>query len=330
MAPIPTKQWLKVHRLNEIKAAIVNNEPIEEFLHVIMVISNPIGFERRWKLGVEFRDRMMRERNVKLYIVEVAYGNQQFRVTNQYNKNHLQIRTNSAPLWIKENMINIGVKKLLPNDWKAFAFIDSDIEFEDPHWALNTLKILNGGKDVVQIFSHCMDMGPDELAMNVSSSFAFHYNKNESYQGSGNVNYWHSGYGMALTRKAYDQLGGIYEKAILGSGDFNMCMCLIQNGIKSINDKYHHNYIQSILDFQDRCANLRLGYTPVVIRHYYHGSKIRRAYHERWKILVEHQFDPEEHITTDENGLIVPTTKCPQGLLDDIYKYFESRQEDDI
>jgi len=59
----------------------------------------------------EFIDRMKEYNNIKLYIVELAYGDQKFQVTDNTNKNHLQLRTKYA-LWHKENMINIDVKKL--------------------------------------------------------------------------------------------------------------------------------------------------------------------------------------------------------------------------
>jgi hypothetical protein len=87
------------------------------------------------------------EPNVNLFIVELIYSNQRFIITNKNNKNHLQIKTEVA-IWHKENMVNLGVKYLLPSNWKAFAWIDADIEFESNTWALDTLKILNGCKDV--------------------------------------------------------------------------------------------------------------------------------------------------------------------------------------
>ena len=92
---------------NEIKAAISNNEPIEDKLNVIIVISNPCQYGTRYLLAREFVRRIeLEEPNVELYIVELAYNDQKFFVTNKGNKKHLQIRTNTAPLWHKENMIN--------------------------------------------------------------------------------------------------------------------------------------------------------------------------------------------------------------------------------
>ena len=108
------------------KFDIINNKPIEENLHVIMVISNPCNFRRRIVLAKEFITRMEFEENIELYIVELAYNNEPYYVTEENNKNHLQLRTKTL-LWHKENMINLGIKKLLPSDWKAVAWIDADI-----------------------------------------------------------------------------------------------------------------------------------------------------------------------------------------------------------
>eukprot|EP01038_Epipyxis_sp_PR26KG_P004354 gene4354-6161_t len=64
-------------------------------------------------------------------------------ITEKHNKNHLQLRT-IDPVWHKESMINVAVEYLLPYNWKAFAWIDADIEFENVNWAEDTLKLLNG------------------------------------------------------------------------------------------------------------------------------------------------------------------------------------------
>ena len=314
---------------NEIKAAICNNEPIEDKLNVIIVISNPCQFGTRYLLAREFVRRIeLEEPNVQLYIVELAYNDQQFYVTNKGNKNHLQIRTSTAPLWHKENMINLGVKYLLPKKWKAFAWIDADVEFENATWALDTLKVLNGCKDVVQIFSHCVDMDKEKLTMRVFNSFGYQYAKKNRYSGQGE-NYWHPGYAYACTRKAYEKMNGLFEVAILGSGDNIMALSFINNGLKAVNDLSTDGYKQTISEFQSRCANLRIGYVPGVIRHYFHGSKKNRKYTERWEILIKHNFDPLEHITTDEKGLLIPSRSCPQELLDDIMNYFKERNEDE-
>ena len=93
-------------RMNDIKLALNNNYPIEDKLNVITVISNPCGYSTRYRLLNEFVNRMKLEENVNLFIVELAYKDQKFVVTQNNNKNHLQLRT-EIPLWHKENLINV-------------------------------------------------------------------------------------------------------------------------------------------------------------------------------------------------------------------------------
>ena len=206
-----------------VKLVIKNNNPIENKLHVIAIISNPCLYLRRYILFKQFLLRLLNEEpNIIVYVVEVVYKNQKFIITDSNNPNHLQLRCDTA-LWHKENMINIGVKKLLPIDWKAFAWIDGDLEFESSTWALDTLKILNGYKDIVQIWSHCVDMDKNKNTMKVFNSAGYHYYKNHTYVSNG-TNYWHPGYAWAMNRTAYERIGGLYERSILGSGDFIMML----------------------------------------------------------------------------------------------------------
>ena len=315
------------YKQNEIKSAINNNEPIEDKLNVIIVISNPCLYAKRYILLKEFVKRIEEEEeNVRLFIVELVYENQKFIVTNFKNKNHLQIKT-KTPLWHKENMINLGVKNLLPKDYKAFAWIDADLEFDSSSWALDTLKILNGCKDVVQLFSHCVDMTSDKNNLNVFSGFGYSFTKNKQYTCKGS-DYWHPGYAWAITRKAYEKIGGLFDKGVLGSGDNIMAVCFIKKVKSMINDNYHEDYNKSMLDFQERANKLRLGYTPGVIRHHYHGSKQNRKYTERWKILIKHLYSPINHIEYDEKGIIVPTQYFSDDFKEDIMNYFRERKED--
>jgi len=317
------------YKRNIIKDAINNNENIEDRLNVIVVVSNPCMFARRFILMKEFIQRIeLEENNINLYIVELVYGKQKFYVTNPLDKKHLQIRT-EHPLWHKENMINVGINKLLPSNWKAVAWIDADIEFDNPNWATDTLKVLNGSKDIVQLFSHCVDMNPAEEAMNIFPSFGFQFTKQLPYSKKP-VNFWHPGYAWACTRKTYEKLGGLYEKAILGSGDNIMALSFIQKAEFSINSEYSDEYKNTILEFQAKAKTLRVGYIPGIIRHYYHGSKKNRNYANRWKLLTEFNYNPDTFIRKDENGILIPTNEFPKELLSEIMGYFKSRNDDEM
>lgn len=315
------------YKLNDIKMAIANNDLIEEKLNVILVISNPCLYAKRYILLKEFVKRFEEEEpDVNLFIVEMIYSNQKFIITSKNNKNHLQLKTD-VPIWHKENMINLGVKYLLPKNYKAFAWIDADIEFDSSSWVKDTLKILNGCKDVVQIFSHCLDMDNEKNNLNIFNSFGYSFNKNKKYTTKG-IDYWHPGFAWAITRKAYEKLGGLYDKGVLGSGDSIMALSLINKSKLMNNNSYHDDYNNSMLEYQKNAINLRLGYTPGLIRHYYHGSKQNRQYTERWKILMKHKFSPITHLKYDDKGILIPTEAFSEEFKEDIMDYFRERKED--
>lgn len=327
--PKSVRKYSKIK--NEIRRAIQNNDPIDNTLHVIIVINNPCNYSRRYELAQKFIDTMTWEENyTELYIVELVYKSQEFKITDSQNPRHLQIRTDSEPLWHKENLINLGVEKLLPSNWKALAWIDADVEFEDPWWALNTLKVLNGCRDIVQPFSQVLDLDYEENVINVFSSFGYQYAKNREYcKGGISQKLFHPGMAWACTRKTYEKFGGLYERSIIGSGDHIIALSLVQMGDLSLSQGVHPEYLNSVMDYQSRCKQLRLGYIPGVIRHYFHGSKKNRRYSERWKILVNHQYQPSFHVQRNDQGILVPTKECSTRMLEEIQEYFMLRNEDE-
>jgi len=171
-------------------------------------------------------------------------------------------------------------------------------------------------------------MNENEEAMNIFSSFGNQYTKGLPYINK-SINFWHPGFAWACTRKAYEKMGGLYEKAILGSADNIMALSLIGKGLKGVNEESTEDYKNTILEFQNRVRSLRLGYVPGVIRHFFHGSKKNRKYGDRWQILLKYNFSPSFHVTNDKNGILVPTDECPKKMLDEIMSYFEERNEDE-
>ena len=166
---VNTKSYKPVNNNNLVIEALKSDEKIEENLHVISVISNICNFKRRYELMNKFIENCKNYYNVILYIVELAYGQQEFKITDSNNPRHLQLRTNKA-IWHKESMINVGISKLLPNDWKAVCILDGDIEFENPNWANDTLKILTKF-NIVQPFTCCFDLNQNEIPMSIWQSF---------------------------------------------------------------------------------------------------------------------------------------------------------------
>jgi hypothetical protein len=61
--------------------------------------------------------------------------------------------------------------------------------------------------------------------------------------------------------------------------------------------------------------------------HAFHGSKVLRAYGERWALLQKWDFNPATDIARDYQGLWRWTGNKP-GLRDDVARYFVERSED--
>lgn len=310
-------------------------------LHVVVVLSNAMNYKRRVFLARKFLKEMKKAEgsHMTLYVVELAYGDQEYSITQADNPHHLQLRT-ETPLWHKESMINAGVRKLLPLDWEAMAWIDADIEFDTPYsekeegnFVSLTLKALKD-YNIVQMFSVALDMDRDRSTMNAFSSFGYKYvhapiDPQTGYklkEGMG-ANYWHPGFAWAIRRDLYEEMGGLLDMAVIGSGDYLMAMAITGNNVtpRNISSNYRYMVTKYVRVLSDKAI---LGYVPIMIRHNYHGSKKNRKYQERSHILMHHHFQPSKDVVRRDDGLIVPTNpKHP--LWKDILSYFAERKEDD-
>jgi hypothetical protein len=293
-------------------------------LYVIAVVSNPARFNRRYELFLEFCERMEKEEQVILISIELQQGSREF-ATNSI----IKLRTDDE-LWFKENLINVAVQTL-PDDWEYMAWVDADLEFQNKNWVSDTIEALQTYK-VVQLFSHCIDLGIKQETLQVHTGFMYAYCNGEEYKPSkyGGGNYFHVGYAYAITKEAYDGLGGLLDFAILGSGDNHMCLAFVEKVDVSLNQKLHEHYKLLAQIFQERCKKCikkNVGFVHGTILHHFHGNKVDRKYVDRWQILIRNEFDPLRDIVKNSRGLWQLNDSKIQ-LRDDIRKYFRERNED--
>ena len=130
-----------------------------------------------------------------------------------------------------------------------------------------------------------------------------------------------------MTRNCYEKIGGLYEVSILGSGDFNIALALLNKN--SLHCKMSKEYKESLKKFIYNAKNLRIGYCPTTVRHLFHGSKINRGYVDRHLILVKHKYNPYKHLIKNNDGLLIFSKYAPSELKSDIINYSESRKEDE-
>lgn len=291
-------------------------------LYVITVVSNPANFTKRYTLFNEFCKRMNLESQVELVTVELQYGNKPFATDSK-----IKLRTNSE-LWHKENLINIAVQHL-PPEWEYMAWVDSDIEFLNRNWVSDTINQLQTFK-IVQLFSHAIDLGVKNETLHVHTGFAYQYFNGEEWKPASYGKFWHPGYAWAITKQAYNEIGGLMDFPILGSADNHMSLAFIGQVEKSLNHKLNHNYKQLARNFQKRCEmhiRRNIGFVHGTINHYFHGNKVDRKYQDRWKILINNNFDPLFDIKKDCNNLWALEVNKPR-LRDELIIYFRRRNED--
>ena len=337
----------------------------EQTLHLVAVYSNPYRWRKRRELFNDFIRHMRNSPNVKLYVVELAYGDRPHEVTGE-DPSDVQLRTD-CELWHKENLINVGVSRFPPG-WKYGGYSDGDFHFTRHDWALEAIHMLQH-HHFVQLFNVYANLTGETATswqghrpFSMSASFAWNYlhqeeflrikkeqqqrwHKNDSYYGlplpkmEGAFPFKQMpgapGGAWAWRRKAFDTVGGMLETCIVGGADWHMAFGLINTRVEEREMKAGRPYVQKILEWQDRAAKLQwdpgksaIGCIDNFAVHHFHGSRMNRQYGDRWKLLVKHTFDPGPDLTKDWQGVLRWSGNKP-GLRDDLRRYFITRNEDD-
>lgn len=297
--------------------------------HVITMISNPAEFYRRYELYKQFEDRMLNDYSVQLWTCEIALGERAFAVTDARNPRHLQLRTNDE-FWHKENALNLMVARL-PADWQTVAWIDADIKFLNANWVDDTLAALDV-YEVVQLWENANDLGPRGETIHTHKSAMSSYIQGIDYEGGyASKGKWHPGYAWAMTRTAWNNLGGLIDRSPVGSADFIMCHALVGKYERTMRGG---TYPQAYMDYckawqgrAERYVKRDVGFVPGTIVHFWHGDKVNRKYYPKHKVIIDNNFHPFLDIFTDWQGLYRIEDHAI-GLRDDIRRYFRERDED--
>ena len=196
---------------------------------------------------------------------------------------------------------------------------------------------------MVQPWSLANDLGPEGVAMEIHRSFAwFAHNYPDTFFTSSTPTEtdttkilnrkWHPGYASAFRRSVLEDIGGLFEEGLIGSGDFHMLMGLYNKAELSIKDGVHPNYRKAVLEWQQRAQEVthgRFGYLDLTIDHAFHGFKLHRQYESRKQILVDEQFDPETFAYKNADSVWeFHDTAQTQRIKERIIEYFRSRNED--
>lgn len=313
-------------------------------LHVIGVCSNPVRYHSRYRLAREWIKAQVATANVQLHIVEAAFGDRHHELKDlctELGVDFYPLRIKSES-WIKESLINVGMRRVLgmQNHARYFAWIDMDVFFREPGWALETIHQLQHF-EVVQPWQDCADLGPHGGISRHFRSFGYQHQRRapkQKHPSQKQYEYAHSGFAWACTRAFAEQMWGaggsngpLMDFAILGSADHHMAFAMIGETKDTIHGMMHPSFFRRCYEWQDRALRItkgEVGFTSGRIEHMWHGKKSRRYYRERWQILVDHEYDPDKDLIHDVQGLVTLVGK--PALEQAIRLYNRSRLEDGI
>jgi hypothetical protein len=273
-------------------------------------------------------------------LAELAFGDRPFEVTSPNSDMHLRLRTNQE-LWYKENLINLAIahlRRVRPSA-RYVAWIDADIVFQRRDIVAETVEQLQH-YDIVQMFSHAVDLGPRGENIRSDLGFMFQYHRNGTQpplasQGSAAATQevWHPGYAWAATVAALEKVM-LFDQAILGSGDRHMALGLIGRPELSVPQGLSSGYraqVETWGALAELSIRRKVGYVPGLITHHWHGDKVNRKYRERWDILKCTQFDPTRDLVRGPDGLLRLVDLMDERSIrmrDLVREYFRQRDED--
>lgn len=327
----------------------------DQTLHMVGVYSNPWRWRSRRQHFNDFVRHMRATPNVKLYVVELAYGNRPFEVTEADDPLAVRLRTDSE-LFHKENLINLGVQRF-PDGWQHGGYSDGDFHFTRYDWALEAIHMLQH-HEFVQLFSNYGDLTSATATSDTghrmyrsNSSFAWNYLHQDEFrsikQAQQKTDPYYGqllptdvfpfgfppgapGGAWAWRRSAFNTVQGMLDTCIMGSADWWMAFGLIGQTSMLRGDTAIRSYNDDIRNWQKRVRALtaNIGCVDQFATHFYHGSTSKRSYGTREAILLDYKFDPRFDITRDWQGVYRLTGNKPQ-MRDKIRRVFLDRHEDD-
>lgn len=272
---------------------------------------NPCGYTQNVENYYRFRKAL----NRPMTVVELSFDG------SYLESDSIRIRgdINKHCMWQKERLLNIGIESL-PDKYDKVAWIDADIQFFRPDWFEEAEKALQH-HDVVQLVGklHHTDANGGIVKSVETEGWKMQHDPSSN-------KYYHPGGCWAARREVISR--GLYDKDIIGGGDsalFYAWSGTPENKYAEFEeipelkkDYVHWAAKQKILD---------IGYVPGDGAHFWHGAESNRRYLERYMSLQLGDFDPENDIFINADGIWEWATEKPL-LHNSLQRYFIGRNED--
>jgi hypothetical protein len=298
-------------------------------LWLITTYFNPNHSRLRLKNYHIFSERM-KHSGLKLLTLECAFGDDPFELSpSEFVQ---QVRARDL-LWQGARLLNLLISRL-PSEAEKVAWIDCDVLFCNPDWAVETSHRLDS-YPVVQTFATFGYLPPHRTTLLESECLrpGFGYVWAALHRGRHNYTlHGHNGFGWACRREILDRCS-LYDATICGGADHLMAHAMVGefdapcvlNVYTSLPPRWMRQLIRWLPGtFQRRLRRSRsspllthfrawadpfyrevkgrVGYTPGIVLHLWHGKLEDRQYATRYQPLLRQGFDPATDLRIDQNG----------------------------
>jgi hypothetical protein len=292
------------------------SKPTSTDIAVCMCYFSSVGYTRPRENFLEVKS-MLDAAEIPLFTAECIIGD-----TPQLIPDPTLLTRSKSSLFYKEQLFNMLEKKI-PANYTKLIFLDSDIIFSVPNWVDMISKKLNTCS-ALQPFSKAVYLDASRNAFRKIISWAKYSNIKYMRLLGHQIN-THPGFCWAFNRNFLKDIGGFFDKAIIGSGDA---------AVSTIFASYGYNFKSSFIqnDYIKWLGNAHLkprtsSYLDIDIYHLYHGSIDNRQYAHRHtfpELLKIKKWDDAVYV----NDYGMYEIKNPE--INEVLKnYFLSRKEDD-
>lgn len=149
----------------------IAKDMVREPLYVVIPLSNQWRWKSRWK-HTERAIKHFMDSGAVIILVECAFNRRELVFADsgidgldancaihgpEFKHKYIGLRS-SSELWLKENLINVGVQSL-PYNWQQVAWLDSDVHFIRPNWVGECIHKLQHFS-FLQPFTQARDLSP--------------------------------------------------------------------------------------------------------------------------------------------------------------------------
>lgn len=248
----------------------------------------------------------------KIHTAEICLPHQQFFIDDsiKFTIDYTQIA------WQKERLLNI-LLTYLPASTEAIVWVDADIIFKNKY-LLHDIEQTLFNYPVAQVFENVYENSDNSSHNTVS--FAKDRRDNLGTE-------WPAiGFGWAMRKEVLNN--GFFDLDIVGNGDALQLISWLGLWDHQLISILPPNMKKEYLLWAIHSFNSvegKIGCIKGDIEHLYHGTRENRQYWHRNKILTDNNYNPNTHITFDNNGLLIITDYNIQKQL---HQYFINRKDD--